>query len=206
MRRRMKMRFWEMALICTLLFLAALRLGGCEEAFGLRFSPTEAMRKNAELTHGLARKVNAEGLEPGAEAGRQLVEGTEVSLIYTGRPRTPVDPDDFSTINSQAGSDASKRPDIGKVMDSALEIGVLVATLIGGGAGVTVVRSLRRVHAKAKGFHEVVSQNELLKRLAPEIKETFKKAVVSQTLRTKKLVAEVRVVDKQRMDKFRREV
>lgn len=199
MRRKMKMKFWEMALILVILFLAVLMLGGCEEAFGLRFSPTEAMRKNAELTHGLARKVNVEGLEPGAEAGRQLIEGTEVSLVYTGRPQTPVDPDDFSTINSQAGSDASKRPDVGGMMDSALEIGLMVATLVGGGAGVTVARKMRQVHKKAKGFNEIVGQVGALKGTMKDSAPTmFKDAFSGQTMATQKLVAEASIEDKVR--------
>ena len=204
MKKRKKVTFLEVGFLLGIIFLLLLA-NGCEESFGLRFSPTEAQRQNAELTHLLARRANAEGLEVGSQAGGQLVKGTEASLVYTGRAKFPVDPDDFSVVNNQAQSDALKRPDMGGMMDSALEIGLTVATLIGGGAGITVARNLRRVHAKAKGFNEVVSQNELLKRLAPDIKETFKKAVAAQTPTTEKLVAEVRVADKQRMAKFRKE-
>lgn len=193
MRNKTKMILYEVGiLIAGLIFLFVLT--GCEEAFGLRFAPSEAMRQNAELTHGLARKVNTAGLEPRAEAGEQLVKGTAVSLSYTGRARTPVDPDAFDTINEKAQEDSLQRPDIGGIMDSALEIGLMVATLIGGGVGVSAAKNLRRMHSKAKGFNEIVGQVGILK--TELAKSTFTAAFTGQTPTTRKLVAEATVDNK----------
>lgn len=191
MKAKTKMRFWELILCFIILFLIALMLGGCEESFGLRFSPTEPQRQSAELTYLLARRVNTEGLDPDSEAGEQLVKGTAASLTYTGRARTPVDPDEFDTVSEQAQNDALKRPDIGGVMDSALEIGLVIAGLVGGGTGIKIVRSLRRVHAKARGFNEVVGQVDTLKNNLET--SVFRATFTGQTPMTRKLVAEASI-------------
>jgi hypothetical protein len=164
--------------------------GGCAEV-GLRFAPSQAIKANAELTNQLARKVNTNGTDPQSPASKQLVSGTEASLNYTGRPQQAPDPDQFNTINDQAITDANQRPDMSETMDGLLELGIGLTGLLGGTAGFKIAQNLRRVHAQAKGFTEVVTNNELFKQLAsPELWEQFKRAQASQTAETRKLVAQ----------------
>jgi len=165
--------------------------GGCssQDAFGLRFSPSEAIKSNSELTHTLAKKIDAEGTEPKSEVSRKVVSGTATSLAYTGRPKVPPQIEDFDYINERAQADAEKRPDA----DYWLELGLGITALIGGGAGVKLAQNVRKVYAKAKGFAEVVGFNEQFKKLTDEETwELFKRAQVMQTATTKQLVAEVK--------------
>jgi hypothetical protein len=177
-----------------ILILAALALmqAGCEEA--LRFAPSEALKQNAEMTHGIAKNLYDEGAIAESEATAELVAGTEATLTYMGRPKTPVDPSQFSTTNEQAKRDALERPDVGGILDSGLEIGLGIAALLGGAGGVRIAGSLRNMHKKAKGFYEVVESNELLKQsLGPDLRSNL--ARVSNEIQsdaTRKLVAEAR--------------
>ena len=186
--------------VIVLLLVFGFCLSGCEEALGLRLSPTEAQKQSSELTYALALKVDREGTEPESPASKKLVSGTAASLTYTGRPKEVPNPDDFETITSAATGDAGKRPDLGKTMDSALEIGLAIAGLFGGVGGVKVAQVLVKAHQKAKAFEEVVSNNDLFKKLAESESlatlDLFKKANVSQTPTTQKLVAEARVENK----------
>jgi len=74
-----------------------------------------------------------------------------------------------------------------------LELGLGVATLLGGAGGIKLAQNLRTMHAKAKGFTEVVTQNDLFKSIAsPKEWEKFKRAFSAQTPTTRKLVAEIK--------------
>jgi hypothetical protein len=185
-------KIW-IAIIILMALLALLQMGCQEGAMGLRFSPTEAMRQNSEMTHALAKEVHSDGADAGSAATEQLVAGTEVNLSYTGRPKTPVDASQFSTVNTQAREDAVERPNVGEATDAALNIGLGIAALLGGGAGVKLAGNLRRVHGKAKAFQEVVSENEIFKRMAsPEMQKAFKTAHKDQSAATRVLVAEAK--------------
>jgi len=174
--------------------------GGCQDSFGLRFSPTQEQKQSAELTNQLARKVNVDGTDPLSPASRKLVDGTATSLAYTGRPQVAPNLDEFDTINNQAQDDAVKRPDVAGTMDSALEIGLGIAALMGGAGGIKLAQGIKKIHGKAKAFNEIVSQNDLYKRMASaEEAVRFKKAFAGQTETTRKFVAEARVIDKTRM-------
>ena len=164
---------------------------------GFRFPASEAQRQGAELTHLLAKKINSEGTDPESDAGRKVVDGTATSLAYTGRPKQMPNPDEFNTINDQAGQEAVQSPNIGGILDSGLEIGLGIAALMTGAGGIKLAQNLRRVHAKAKGFTEVVGNNEQFKRLATqEVWDLFKRAQVIQTEPTRKLVAETKTENK----------
>lgn len=193
--------------VIVLLLVFGFCLSGCEEALGLRLSPTEAQKQSSELTYALALKVDKEGTDPESPASKKLVSGTAASLSYTGRPKEVPNPDDFETITSIAADDAEKRPDLGKSMDSALEIGLAIAGLFGGVGGVKVSQVLIKAHQKAKAFNEVVVNNDLFKKLADsdttrDVITLFKDANVSQTPTTQKLVAEARAENKIRIAGF----
>jgi len=166
--------------------------GGCTEV-GLRFAPSQAIKANAELTNQLARKINTEGTDPGSSASNEVVAGTTASLAYTGRPNEAPNPDSFTTVNDQALTDATDRPDVAGTMDSMLELGLGVAALFGGAGGIKLAQNLKTMHAKAKGFTEVVTQNDIFKTIAsPEEWAKFKRAFAAQTPATQKLVAGVK--------------
>ena len=195
-------RLLTLILIALLVFttLVIVTCGGCQDAVGLRFSPTEEIKQNAELTNQLARKINVEGSDPGSPASEKLVAGTAVSLAYTGRPTVAPNPDKFDTINEQAQVDAELRPDVAGTMDSALEIGIGIATLVGGAGGLRLAQGLRRVHGKARAFNEVVSQVGLYKKMAPAEEITkLKSAFAGQTVSTQRAVAQVRADEKTKM-------
>ena len=178
--------------ILGFLLLVLFTCGGCSEV-GLRFAPSQAIKANAELTNQLARKINNEGTDAGSPASLQIVDGTTASLAYTGRPNEAPNPDSFSTINDQALQDGTERPDVAGTMDSMLELGLGLATLLGGAGGVKLAQNLKTMHAKAKGFTEVVTQNDIFKRVTtPEEWEKFKHVFAAQTPTTRKLVAEVK--------------
>ena len=178
--------------ILGFLLLVLFTCGGCTDV-GLRFAPSQAIKANAELTNQLARKINNEGTDAGSPASLQIVDGTTASLAYTGRPNEAPDPDSFSTINDQALQDGTERPDVAGTMDSMLELGLGLATLLGGAGGVKLAQNLKTMHAKAKGFTEVVTQNDIFKRVTtPEEWEKFKHVFAAQTPTTRKLVAEVK--------------
>ncbi len=190
-------KFWKWLIVCTLLMFL-LVMQGCQGGNMLRFAPTEAMRQNSEMTHMLAKTVHLNGAEAKSAATAQLVAGTEVSLVYTGRPKTPVDASQFPTVNTQAKEDAVERPNIAEASDAALNIGLGIAAILGGGAGVKLAGGLRRIHGKAKAFQEVVSKNEIFKRLAtPDVVDMFKSANKDQSPTTRKLVAEAKVNESQ---------
>jgi len=173
------------------LMVLILSCGGCQDAVGLRFSPTQAQKQSAELTYQLARKVDSEGTEPKSPASVKLVEGTAASLAYTGRPVVAPNPDEFDTINDQAKDDASVRPDIGGTMDSMLEIGLAIAALAGGAGGIKLAQGLRTMHSKAKGFAEVVQQIKQYKNLTVGNSEweNLRELLEEQTPTTRKMVA-----------------
>ena len=176
-----------MALVTLFIFLFT--CGGCTE-MGLRFAPSQNIKANAELTNQLARKVNVDGTDPQSSASKQLVAGTEASLNYTGRPKQAPDPDQFETINNQAIDDANQRPDVGGTMDAILEIGLGLTALVGGAGGIKLAQNLKTMHAKAKGFSEIVTNNELFKQTAPpEQWEQFKQSQAKQSEGTRKLIA-----------------
>jgi anthranilate/para-aminobenzoate synthase component II len=193
-------RLFEVIIILLALVFIAVLVGGCQDSVGLRFSPTEEIKQNAELTSLLAQKINVDGTDPESPASEKLVVGTATSLAYTGRPTISPNPDDFDTINEQAQADAELRPDIEKTIDSALGIGLGIATLLGGAGGVKLAQGLRIIHGKAKAFNEVVSQNELFKKLtSAEGRGHFKQACVGQTASTQKAVAQCRAEEKTKM-------
>ncbi|KKL30656.1 hypothetical protein LCGC14_2368460, partial [marine sediment metagenome] len=202
LRGRFMHKLWKWLIVCALLSLLLL-IQGCQDGMSLRFSPTEAQRQNSEMTYELAKTVHAGGADAGSIATVQLVAGTEASLMYTGRSKTPVDVSQFPTVNAQAKDDAAERPNIEEASNAALELGLGVLTLFGGAASVKLASSLRRMHGKAKAFQEVVSKNQMFKRMAtPEMVEMFKTANKKQSAATRVLVAEAKVVDGNRIAAF----
>ena len=199
--------FIAVIIILAIAGIAVLICGGCQDSVGLRFSPTEEIKQNAELTNLLAQKINVDGTDPESPASEKLVVGTATSLAYTGRPAVSPNPDAFDTINEQAQADAELRPDVAETMDAALELGIGIATLLGGVGSVKLVQGLRKIHGKAKAFNEVVSQNDLFKKIASADEvEKFKRAFSGQTASTRRAVAQVRAEEKTKMVRVPKEM
>jgi hypothetical protein len=117
-------------------------------------------------TYQTAQTVNAVGADPQSPATQKLVEGTAASLAYTGLPAEPVITD-YPTTLASAQTDAANRPtidDVAKSADGWLALGIGVAGLFTGGAGLKVASALSAVRAKAQALKEVVQGNEEFKR------------------------------------------
>ena len=171
---------------------------GCEQP--LRFAPSESIKQTAELTHQLANKINREGTDAQSQASEKLVNGTLVSLSYTGRPKEPPNPEDFDTISQQGQAEALERPDPWRVADHLLElaIGVVTVSGVGGAGAVKIVSSLKKAKEKSVALKEIIKGNELFKDKAatiPDAKEAFSKAqnLAQLSKGTKKVVAEAKL-------------
>jgi len=178
--------------IVTLMMMVIL-LAGCE-SMGLRKEPTESQKQLAWLTADLAKEVEAEGTVPGSPAAKKLTEGTKAAAYWYGPPQVPADSDEFDTIAPMAQHDAQQRPDAFEMADSAFDLGIGLLTLLGGGGGLVLVQKLRKWQQKAKGFEQVVKNNELFKgTLSQEQKTEFGTCQKNaQTPEQKVLIAEVK--------------
>ncbi|MFB0523944.1 MAG: hypothetical protein ACETVZ_00260 [Phycisphaerae bacterium] len=186
----------EECFIVILLVVVALCLlvVGCEQAF--RFAPSESIKQNTELTHSLAKKINEEGTTAKSPASGKMVQGTLVALTYTGRPKTPPDPEQFETITAQAQQEAEKRPEPWEMADAALNLGIGICSVFGGVYGLKGVRYLKQAKVKSKALQEIISGNELFKSQAgPQVNEAFAKAqdAAQKTNGTKRIVAEAKL-------------
>ena len=172
---------------------------GCEQS--LRFAASQNIKQSAELTNDLARKIYAEGTNSQSPASRQLVQGTQVSLSYIGRPKEPADPEQFETITQHAQVEAEQRPDtfalINSTLDFVIALGILLPT--GGVAGVgvsKVIKFAKTAKEKSTALRQIIQGNELFKKDAtPEVKKAFAEAQdVKQTSNgTKLIIAETKL-------------
>jgi hypothetical protein len=137
--------------------------GGCST---LRFAPSEAQKQIAFDTFSVAQAVNTTGATAGAAETKKLVSGTAASLTYTGMPSDPVIADYDATLQT-ANTDGAKRPtldDAAKTFDGWLSLGIGIAGLFGGGAGLKIAAALKTAKDKAAALKEVVQGNEEFKR------------------------------------------
>jgi len=197
------MRTHKLFTIVVILIAACLLCTGCQS---LRFAPTEAQKETAELTDGLAGKINTGGTAPGSEASEKLCDGTRAAALYMGRPKVPADPDRFDTVVARANVDAAARPSANDVFDAAdkgLSLAAELAILFGvGGAGVAgkkLIDWVALARTKGKALSEIIRGNELLKEYLeinnkPAEIEAFKEFQSQvQNGKTPELVAAMRV-------------
>ena len=180
------------AVLIALIILILPAVSGCQDS--LRFAPTQAQKATAELTHSLAVKANAEGIEPASPASQQLAQGTQAALSYIGRPAIPPNAEMFDTVAGQASQDALQRLDPWTVADNLFELGIGIAALLGGVYGVKTAQYLRTAREKARALKEVVQGNELfMTKTTIGHAQAFKEAQNTvQTPITKKLVTELK--------------
>jgi hypothetical protein len=137
-------------------------LTGCDT---LRFAPSESQKQIAFDTAQVAQAVNASGAAAATPATQKLVSGTAAALAYTGLPANPTIADYDATLQA-ANTDAAKRPtvdDVASSFDGWLSLGIGIAGLLGGGAGLKIASALKTVQTKAAALKEVVQGNETFK-------------------------------------------
>ena len=153
---------WVGAFIVMLLIVACLSLCGCDN---LRITPTEPQKQIAYQAVVTAREVEAVGTDAHSPAAQQLADATAVSLAYTGLPADPVIVD-YPTTLASAGQNAARRPtpdEIWSEADGWIDLGIAIAGLFGGGAGIAATQFLVKARQKSRALREVVAGNEKLK-------------------------------------------
>ena len=153
---------WVGAVITMLIVVACLAFCGCDN---LRIAPTEPQKQVAYQAAATARIVEAAGTDAHSPAATQLADATAVSLAYTGLPASPVITD-YPTTLAAAGQDAARRPtpdEIWSEADGWIDLGIALAGIFGGGAGIAATQFLVKARQKSRALREVVAGNERLK-------------------------------------------
>ncbi len=186
----------------TIVTLGMLLCAGCES---IRFAPGEVQKQNAYL-HNRTAAIAAEAARR-EYTSQQLQALTTLSeqqsrafVAYCGLPDEPpraetaeeVLGESSFTLARAATAEASGRPDVWQVADSAIELGIGVAGLLGGVYGTTAVRFLRQARAKSNALKEVVLGNEIFKMTHKESAEAFKQAHGKQSAITRQIVTEMK--------------
>ena len=83
--------------------------------------------------------------------------------------------------NSIAGAnDMPQKVDLWDVADGVIDIGIGIAALFSGAAGIRIAAGLKTARDKSKALKEIIEANELFKKNNPESAKNFK-AAQSQT-------------------------
>lgn len=177
----------------SILMGVGLMFCGCD---ALRLAPSEAIRQNCVLQQrtaaALVLRGQQEKVSPVMQGlAQRAVMQSEAVLAYTGFPQTMPDERESEAIAAVALSEGAQRPDVWALTDSALELGLGLAGLIGGAYGVRVVRTIKQLRDKSQALKEIVSGNELLRQQHPEMKTFFKEAHQHQSVVTRAIVAEI---------------
>jgi hypothetical protein len=172
---------------------------GCES---LRFAPGEAQRQNAWLhnrtTQVTAETASREAASDKLQALTKLSERQSRAFVsYCGLPDKFPKAETAEEILTEANYhladtaivEASVRPDAWQMADSAFELGIGIAALIGGVYGTRAVRFLKEARGKSKALKEIIGGNELFKRTCKDQAEPFKDAHRSQSPETRQIVA-----------------
>lgn len=174
---------------------------GCD---GFRFAATEAQKENAWL-HGQVCTMAAEtAVDENASDSlcglTTLAHQQSAAFVADyGLPQSPSTAGDVETLLAEGAAvaqtaqiDAAQKPDMWTLADSAMELGVALAGLVGGVYGVRVAGFLKTAREKSTALKEIVTGNELFKQLYPEQSDRFKEAQQKQSPATQKLVTELK--------------
>jgi len=182
-------------LTCAVVILAAC---GCES---LRFAPNERQKQNAWL-HNRTALAAAQTAKVQAGSG-ELQDLTELSELqsrafttYFGLPKefpAAETTDDILAESSRqlakdAIADSTARPDPWQTADAAMELGIGICALLGGVYGAKAAKFLKDAKARSKALKEIVSGNELFKKINQTQVGAFKQAHVSQSPQTRQIV------------------
>ena len=177
-------------------------LAGCDS---LRFAATEAQKQNAwvhlRTTQLAAEEAKAEN------TSRQLQQLTKLCSVQSsafaadyGMPKelppaqTPEDVLARSNwgLAKTALAESAQRPDAWQVADSALELTIGIAALVGGVYGTKAARFLKQARARSRALREIVAGNELFKKQNKDASGAFKQAEQNQSPETRQMVAEMK--------------
>jgi len=187
--------------LSMVVFLSLLWLCGCD---GLRYAATEAQKQNAWLHRQVcataAETAEAENASPDLCGLTNLAaQQSDAFVIDYGLPSTPTIHSDIDTLLAEAPAvaaaaqiDAAQKPDVWTLADSALELGIALAGLIGGATGVRIAGHLKTAREKSKALKEIVENNELFKHRYPEQAERFKQTQQKQSPATQKIVTQLK--------------
>lgn len=186
----------------VVVLLSVLCCCGCN---GFRTAATEAQKENAWLHGQVCARAAETAVDENASA--QLCGLTDLAhrqsaafVVDYGLPENPLPPSQYAPlaggevedILAQAKIDAAQKPDMWTLADSAMELGVALAGLVGGVYGVRVAGFLKTAREKSAALKEIVTGNELFKQLYPEQSDRFKDAQQNQSPTTQKIVTELK--------------
>lgn len=172
---------------------------GCES---LRFTATETQKQNAWLHARTAQLAADRAIAE--NTSEQLQQLTALSTLQSnafvydyGMPKElpaaataeQVLAESNWNLADSAASDSQRRPDAWQLADSAIELGIGIAALLGGVYGTKAVSLLRTAQAKSKALREIIAGNELFKKQNAEAAAAFKQAQAHQSPQTRQLVA-----------------
>jgi len=188
-----------MSVQVLVLSVLAFAIGGCDS---LRLAPSEQQKQNAWL-HNRTAAAAAETAraEPASQELQALTQLSELQsrafTSYCGLPQEYPAADTPQQILSQANyqladaalAQSGERPDPWQVADSALDLGIGIAGLLGGVGGTRIVTFLREARIKSQALQEIVQGNELFKQQNADQVAAFKAAQDQQSPETRQLVA-----------------
>jgi hypothetical protein len=188
---------------CTLLLaIPLLLIAGCN---GLRFAPSEVQKQNAWL-HNRTATVAAETAQT-EQTSQELQALTRLSELqsrsftsYCGLPQEYPQAETAEQILGESNwqtattalAQSAERPDLWRVADSALDIGIGVCALFGGVLGTRAVRFLQEARAKSQALKEIIQGNELFKTQNADQVAAFKAAQQNQSPETRQLVTAIK--------------
>ena len=174
-------------------------VAGCGQ---LRWAPGETQKQNAYLHHRTVQSAALQARqEEVTEVLRELTtraqKQSDAIVAYYGLPKELPATDTIDELLSEqneavtesARASALQRPDPWDIADNMLELGIAVAGVLGGAAGLKVAGSLQAARQKSVALREVIEGNELFKRENPEFSDAFKQAQAGQSKDTRQMVA-----------------
>ncbi len=187
--------------LSVIVLMVSLFSAGCDS---LRFAPTEEQKQNAwlhnETTEAAARTAEKENTSEKLRGLTDLSKQQSRAFVsYYGLPKelpSETEGQLLAESNFQLAQTAlaqsSARVDVWELTDSALELGIAVAGLLGGVYGTRAVRFLKQTRKKSKALKEIVEGNELFKDQNDQYASAFKQAHRNQSQQTRQVVAEIK--------------
>ena len=171
----------------------------------LRFAPGEKQKQNAWLHHQTTqaagqlarREAVSDELQQLSNLSKQQ---SRAFVSYYGLPKQLPEDGSVDAILSESSrqladaalAEAGERPDGWELADSAMELAIAVAGMLGGVYGTRAVKFLRQSRVKAKALKEIVEGNEIFKKQNGQYAESFKQAQKNQSQQTRQVVAEIK--------------
>lgn len=172
---------------------------GCDT---LRFAPTESQKQNAFVHWRTADLTAQQAAEQNAlpQLSALAALSSRQSRAFVADYGLPAElpaadtADEILTIAPDIAQRAYRastvRPDIWQAADGLVELGIALAGLFGGAAGIRITQYLKQAREKSTALKEIIQGNELFKQDYPAQADAFKSYQSGQSTATRKLVAE----------------